>query len=178
MAPPRAFRSVVLPEETGPETTMFLRARTQAARKSAACWLSIPSGDELGERVRFQAEAADGEDHVAVRTDRRDRGGEAGAVGEAGLDQRGDPVEAFPFDVFEQSFEDAQGGAVVGEGDVGDTLDPLAGVFEDPARAVDHPFLRVFVGEHPFGDLAEAEQVVAQSRRICSSCSRSRRRCC
>src|SRR4051794_1532545 len=44
MAPPSALRRVVLPEETGPETTMFLRARTQAARKSAACWLSIPSG--------------------------------------------------------------------------------------------------------------------------------------
>ena len=64
--------------------------------------------------------------------------------------------------MLEQTFEDAQCGAVVGEGDVGDALDPLAGVFEDPARPVDHPLLCVFIGEHAFGELAETEQVVAQ----------------
>src|SRR5581483_8442150 len=57
--------------------------------------------DKFAERVRAEAKAADGEDDVAVGAHGRDRGGEAGAVGEAGFDQRRDPVEAFAFDVFE-----------------------------------------------------------------------------
>ena len=73
-----------------------------------------------------------------------------------------DPVEPFPFDVLEQTLEDAQRCAVVREGDVGDALDPLAGVFEDPPGPVDHPLLCVGIGEHPLGELAKAEQVVTQ----------------
>ena len=99
--------------------------------------------------------------HVPVGADRRDRGGEAGAVGEARFDQRGDPVEPFAFDLFEQPFEDAKCCAVVGERDVGDAFDSLAGVFEDPPGSVDHPLLCVGVSEHPLGELAEPEQVVA-----------------
>ena len=162
MARPSAFRRVVLPEETRPATTMFLPARTQAARKSAACWLRKPRPTSSASELRFEAEAADRADHVAVRGDRRDRGGEPGAVGEARFDPRCDPVEAFAFDLLEQPFEEGAELAVVGEDEVGDALDPVAGVAEDPARPVDHPFLRVGVGEHPLGDRAEPDQVVAQ----------------
>ena len=45
---------------------------------------------------------------------------------------------------------------------VGDALDPLAGVAEDAARPVDHPLLRLVVGEHLLGDRAEPDQLVAQ----------------
>src|SRR6266540_39321 len=42
MVRPSAFRSVVLPLETRPATTMFLPARTQAVRNEAACLLRKP----------------------------------------------------------------------------------------------------------------------------------------
>ena len=136
MAPPSAFSSVVLPEETGPATTMFLRGADAGGEEVGGLLAEQPERDELGERVGAQAEAADGADHVAVGADRRDRRGEPGAVGEARFDQRRDPVEAFAFDVLEQPFEECANAARSSvKGDVGDALDPVAGVSEDPRVA-------------------------------------------
>ncbi len=121
--------------------------------------------DEFSERSGAEAEAADRADGVPVRGDGWDRGGEPGAVGQARFDARGDPVEAFAFDLFEQPFEEGADLAVVVEGEVGDAFEPLAGVAEDALGAVDHPFLRERVGEHPFGDRAQSDQVVTEFAR-------------
>jgi hypothetical protein len=102
---------------------------------------------------------------VPVRGDRRNRRGQARAVRQPGLDPRRDPVEPLALDLLEQALEEGAQLAVVGEGDAGDPLDPLAAVAKDPARAVDHPLLRVRVGEHRLRDRAEPDQVVAQLAR-------------
>src|SRR6266545_4951819 len=128
MARPSALRSVVLPLETRPATTMFLPARTQAVRKAAASSLRKSSSTSS----------------ASVPAPSRKRR----------IVQIGCP--------FEETFEEGAHLAVVVEGELGDAFEPLAGVAEDALGPVDHPFLRERVGEHPFGDRAQSDQVVAK----------------
>ena len=93
---------------------------------------------------------------VPVRGDGRDRRGQPGAVGQARLDAWGDPVEPLALHLLEQPLDEGAHLAVVVEDEVGDALDPLAGVAEEALGAVDHPLLRDRVGEHPLGDRARA----------------------
>ena len=141
---------------------MFLPARTQAARKSAACSLRKLESDQLVEGAGGEPEAADRADRGAVRGDGRDRGGQARAVGQARLDAGGDPVEPLALDLLEQALDEGADLAVVVEDEVGDALDPLAGVAEEALGAVDHPLLRERVGEHPLGDRPQADELVAK----------------
>src|SRR6266540_2309174 len=139
IARPSAFRSVVLPLETRPATTRFLPARTQAVRKAAASSLRKSSSTSS----------------ASVPAPSRKRR----------IVQIGWPFEEFAFDLFEQPLEEGADLAVVVEGEIGDAFDPLARVAEDALGAVDHPFLRERVGEHPLGNRAQPDQVVAQLAR-------------
>ena len=154
-----------MPEETRPATTMFLPARTHADRNAAASPLRKPScsssSSELAPRRKRRIEQ--------IGWPFEETGGIAAVIREPSgsrASTRGrDPVEPFAFDLFEQPLEEGAQLAVVGEADPGDAFDPLAGVAEDPAWAVDHPLLRFGVGEHLLGDRAEADQLVAQLAR-------------
>ena len=141
---------------------MFLPARTQAARNAAACSLRKPSPTSSSSVPAARRKRRIVQIVVPVRGDGRDRGGQAGAVGKARLDARGDPVEPLALDLLEQALDEGAHLAVVVEDEVGDALDPLAGVAEEALGAVDHPLLRERVGEHPLGDRAEPDQLVAE----------------
>ena len=141
-------------------------AGAHARGEEVGCLLAEePELDELVQGAGVESEAADRADHVPVRGDGRDRRGEPRAVGQPRLDPGGDPVEAFPFDLLEQAFEERADLAVVVRRRHRARVRSAARVAEDALWRVDHPLLRVGVGEHPLGDRAEADEVVAQRAR-------------
>jgi hypothetical protein len=64
--------------------------------------------------------------------------------------------------MLQQPIEKGADLAVVVEHDAWDALDALAGVAEHAPGSVDHPLLRVGVGEHALGQRAEADEVVSE----------------
>ena len=79
--------SVVLPVPVPPLIRMLRLPRTQTSRKSAACWLSVPSRTRSADVNGVAGELPDGQ-HGSVDRQRRDDGVDPGAVGQSGIDQR------------------------------------------------------------------------------------------
>jgi hypothetical protein len=87
----------------------------------------------------------------------------------AGLDHWCVAVPALSLGVLEQPFDECADLAVVGEHEVADAFDALSVIAEDVLGSVNHPLLGDGVGEHPLGERAEPDEVVAERLSDCVS---------